>query len=349
MKQFSLAVLFATLLSGAIACQPSPSTDESSSPASNELPGEGITVKPIQTNVREEYFSAEIVRIALEKLGYEVAEPEEVATPPILYTVLANGDVDYTTMNWEKIHTKFYEKSGGDEKLAKMGVLIGDALQGYQVDKKTAEEHNITSLEQLKDPEIAKLFDSDRDGKADLAGCPPGWGCELVVEHHLDAYDLRDTVEHNQGMYGLLIADTITRYKQGESVLFYTWTPMWVGQVLKPDRDTIWLEVPYTALPEEQGEVSEEETTVDGKNLGFAPERIRITANKKFITANPAAKKLFESIAIPIEDMNAQNFRIREGEDSMEDITRHAEEWIAQNQELFDGWIEEALQVESEN
>ncbi|MBP0021427.1 MAG: glycine betaine/L-proline ABC transporter substrate-binding protein ProX [Cyanobacteria bacterium SBLK] len=348
MKQFSLGVLLATLLSGAIACQPSPSTDESPSSSLNELPGEGIEVQAVHTNDISDYFSTAIINKGLERLGYEIEESAEV-TPGILFVALANKDVDYTAIHWERLHNKFYEKSGGDEKLDKVGAIIAGMVQGYQIDKKTAEEHNITNLEQLKDPEVAKLFDSDRDGKADLAGCPPGWGCELAIEHHLDAYDLRDTVEHNQGAYALIISDTINRYKQGESVLFYTWTPLWVGELLKPGKDTIWLEVPYTALPEEQGNISETETTVEGKNLGFAIERIMITANKEFLAANPAAKQLFELIEIPLEDINAQHLKIREGEDSLEDINRHAEEWIAQNQDLFDGWIEEALQVESKN
>lgn len=348
MKQFSLAVLCATLLSGAIACQPSPSTDASSSPSSTGLPGEGIEVQAVHTTDKTDYFQTAIINKGLEKLGYEIEESAEV-TPGIMFVALANGDVDYTAIHWERLHNKFYEKSGGDEKLDKAGVIITGIVQGYQIDKKTAEEHNITNLEQLKDPEIAKLFDSDRDGKADLAGCPPGWGCELTIEHHLDAYNLRDTVEHNQGDYGLIIADTITRYKKNEPILFYTWTPLWVGETLKLDEDTIWLEVPHTDLPEEQGNISEKETTVEGKNLGFAIDRMRTTANKEFIAANPAAKRLFELIEIPLEDINAQNLKIQEGEDTPEDSIRHAEEWIAKNQELFDSWIEEALQVESKN
>jgi glycine betaine/proline transport system substrate-binding protein len=80
-------------------------------------------------------------------------------------------------------------------------------------------------MEQLQDPEIAALFDTDGDGKANLTGCNPGWGCELVIEHQLDEYGLRDTVQHDQGQYFALIADTITRYEQGEPILFYTWTP----------------------------------------------------------------------------------------------------------------------------
>lgn len=50
--------------------------------------------------------------------------------------------------------------------------------QGYLIDKKTADKYHITNIEQLKDPKIAKLFDANNDGKADLTGCNPGWGCE---------------------------------------------------------------------------------------------------------------------------------------------------------------------------
>lgn len=34
-----------------------------------------------------------------------------------------------------------------------------------------------------------------------------------------------------------------------------------------------------------------------------------------------------------------ESFRIKNGEDKPKDIRPHAEEWIKQNQNLFDGWI----------
>ena len=76
------------------------------------------------------------------------------------------------------------------------------------------------------------MFDSNDDGKADLTGCTPGWGCEAVINHQIKAYGLDKTVEHNQGNYAAMIADTITRYKEGKPMLYYTWTPYWVSDVL---------------------------------------------------------------------------------------------------------------------
>ena len=59
------------------------------------------------------------------------------------------------------------------------GYLVNGAAQGYLIDKKTADQYKITNIAQLKDPKIAKLFDTNGDGKADLTGCNPGWGCEV--------------------------------------------------------------------------------------------------------------------------------------------------------------------------
>ena len=306
-----------------------------------ELPGAGVSVTPGYI-VLEEKFQTEIINIGLEKMGYTIDEEKELEAAP-LHIEVANGGIDFMTAHWENIHKEFFEESGGDEALERVGIIIENAVQGYLIDKATADEHNITNLEQLTDPKIAALFDSDGDGNANLTGCTTGWGCELVIEHHLDAYGLRNTVQHDQGKYFALIADTITRVKQNEPVLYYTWTPLWLGGVLVPDKDVVWLEVPFTDLPDAQGDVSAAETTVNGKNLGFAVEQIYTMANQEFVDNNPAAAKLMSLVQLPIDDVSAQNQLMQDGEDSLDDIRGHAEAWVAKNQATFDGWVKEAM------
>ncbi|MFD2883894.1 hypothetical protein ACFS4T_19245 [Pseudomonas lini] len=45
------------------------------------------------------------------------------------------------------------------------------------------------------------------------------------------------------------MADTIARYKQGKSILYYTWVPQWISGVLVEGKDVVWLTVPRTDLP----------------------------------------------------------------------------------------------------
>ena len=311
--------------------------------SAGDLPGKGVTVRPVDQGLVEEQFQYEVLIAGLEELGYKV-EPILHMSEGVVnaHVAVGQGDAHFYAVHWDPLHMAFYQKIGSD-KLEKVGMLTPGSLQGYLVDKKTADKHNVTSVGQLKDPAIAKLFDANGDGKADLAGCTPGWGCERVIEHHMDAYDMRKTVTHNQGSYFPLIADTISRYKAGKSILYYTWTPLWVSGVLVPGKDVTWLTVPFTSLPDER---TEKDTTLpDGRNLGFAVNTVRVIANKKFLKDNPAAKRFLELAAISIDDVNAENLLNRNGEKSEKDIKRHAKEWVAKNRAEFDRWIKEALKA----
>lgn len=291
----------------------------------------------------EGLFQTEIVNIGLERLGYDVGKVKHMDIPQ-MHVAVGTGEAEFVAVHWEPLQNTFFEQSGGTDTMTKLGVLVAGAGQGYLIDKATAEAHGITNVEQLKDPEIAKLFDSDGDGKADLAGCPPGWGCERVIEHHMDAYGLRDTVTHNQGQFMAMAADSVARFKAGEPILYYTYTPLWVSQVLRPGEEVVWLEVPFTSLPDMTDEEAANAPTKleDGRNVGFTMNDIRIIASNDFLEENPSARRFFELVTVPIADVNAENLLIEEGEKEFEDIRRHAEEWVAAHEAEFSAWVEEA-------
>ncbi len=198
-------------------------------------------------------------RLLLEELGYEVEGPTTMENEAF-YTSVAEGRVDLWVNGWFPLHRTYLDAFGSAAEptdpesdggpIVPLGRQVKEgALQGYLIDKRTAEAHGIDSLDDLRDPDIARIFDRDGDGKADLIGCNEGWGCAAGIEHHLDAYDLRDTVEHIQGDYSPLMGNLLERYEAGEPILFYTWTPNWTVGALKPGDDVIWLQVPFPALP----------------------------------------------------------------------------------------------------
>ncbi|MGM6801307.1 glycine betaine/L-proline ABC transporter substrate-binding protein ProX [Escherichia coli] len=304
-----------------------------------DLPGKGITVNPVQSTITEETFQTLLVSRALEKLGYTVNKPSEVDYN-VGYTSLASGDATFTAVNWTPLHDNMYEAAGGDKKFYREGVFVNGAAQGYLIDKKAADQYKITNIAQLKDPKIAKLFDTNGDGKADLTGCNPGWGCEGAINHQLAAYELTHTVTHNQGNYAAMMADTISRYKEGKPVFYYTWTPYWVSNELKPGKDVVWLQVPFSALP---GDKNADTKLPNGANYGFPVSTMHIVANKAWAEKNPAAAKLFAIMQLPVADINAQNAIMHDGKASEGDIQGHVDGWIKAHQQQFDGWVNEAL------
>ena len=61
-------------------------------------------------------------------------------------------------------------------------VMKKGGLQGYLIDKKSADSLGIKSVMDIK--KHAAKFDSNGDGKADMIKRPPGWGCEKQITKH---------------------------------------------------------------------------------------------------------------------------------------------------------------------
>jgi len=316
--------------------------------AAHHMPGEGVEVNPARATWNTGYFQEALVRAGLKELGYDVKQPKELQNP-LFYQSVMLGDVDYWANGWFPNHVSQMPKRS-EERVEVVGYVVkAGGLQGYLVSKKHVEQFNIQSLDDFKRPEVKEAFDSNGDGKADLTACPPGWGCEKVITHHFDVYDLDDHINPIKAGYSASMADTMARYKAGEPIFFYTWAPNWTIGMLKPGEDVMWINVPEIK-PKESQMVGKDRMTVSGiegavsdpLKAGFVVSDIQVVANKKFLEANPAAKKFFEVFTLPLSDINVQNTKMENGEKSQDDIERHAQEWIAANQDKWNDWLNEA-------
>src|SRR5690606_24097399 len=113
--------------------------------------------------------------------------------------------------------------------------------------------------------------------------------------------------------YSASMADAVAAYREGTPILFYTWTPNWTVDTLKPGEDVMWIEVPEVNLPEAIADLADAATlsgvtgcVADPCKLGFPANDIRPVVNSAFLEDNPAIKVLLEEASLPIEDIFAQ-------------------------------------------
>lgn len=334
----SLAIPFAALLS---LSPPVCAADQAK-------PGEGVTVTPARCTWDTGFFHESLLRRALAELGYEVEEPK-ILTNPLFYASVTQGTIDFWANSWFPNQLPQLPKNF-DETAAAYGYVVkAGGLQGYLVDAKHQKEFNITSLADFKRPEVKRAFDRDGDGKADLFGAPDGWKVTEAMAHHIKAYGLEDHVNLKKASYNALFADVMGTYAEGKGVLFYTWTPNWSVYKLKPGEDVVWINVPeIDPLPEFADSADKmiasgvAGAVSDPIKLGFVINDIRIVANKEFTAANPAARKLFEIFRISVADISAQNAKMKNGENKMDDIERHVDEWIAAHRQTWRSWLDQA-------
>lgn len=287
------------------------------------------------------HFQDAIYQLLLTELGYEVIQAGDLS-PELFYPALADGaHTDLWANGWQPDHNAFLAREDVIGRVTPIGYQVkGGAIQGYLIDKATADQYGITSIMDMKKPEIAALFDTQGDSKADLTGCNIGWACGKRIEMHLNEFGLKESINHLRDDHSLLMTEVVSRHQQGQPVFFYTWTPNWTGNQLVPGEDVVWITVPeQTDAPAIEGVIG---CTEDPCSMGFVANDLRAMANTKWLEANPTAAALLELIEIPVADISAQNERMFEGENSEEDVMRHAEAWVEAHRQQVDEWLEAA-------
>lgn len=318
------------------------------------LPGDGKSIKFARSDsLGANYVQDAILVEGLKKLGYEV-KVTTLGTTPALQAA-AQGDLDMVSdLNMPQTEAS-YVKVKDRVSLVNDGSIISGGTNGYLVDKKTAEAYKLTGIDQLKDPKIAALFDTNGDGKADMPSCDPGWRCGDVVDFQIQKFGLKDTVQPVRAKYEVLLAETFARFKRGEPILVYAWTPSWVTDTLKPGTDTVWLPIPFDALPD--GITAQNGHLVKGV-VGCAggqdPCRMttgswnwKMGVNNDFLKNNPAIAKLVQQARWPTSTW--ANWETGLNKDKSDRaLAKLGQDWIAQNQATFDGWVAEAAKAATE-
>jgi glycine betaine/proline transport system substrate-binding protein len=300
----------------------------------------GAKVTALKPAIAEEGFQMYIVAEVLKKMGHDVEISNDVDYGIAFQTIANNAksdDVYFMASHWDPLQNGMVKSVNTDGQLVKFSKYISNCAQGYLIDKKTADKYNIKYINDLNKPEIAKLFDNDENGKADLTGCNAGWGCEKVIEHQLDALNLRDNIEHKQGSYAALMANTIANYKSGKSILYYTWTPYWVSGKLVPGKDVVFLQVKNSSHPE-----GISTKLSNGADYGFAINSQKIVANASVTTKHKDIAKLFDIIKLSVNDVSGQNMLMANGQNKEKDIKRHVQTWLKTNKTIVDAWVKEA-------
>ncbi|MFW2381255.1 MAG: glycine betaine/L-proline ABC transporter substrate-binding protein ProX [Acidimicrobiales bacterium] len=294
-------------------------------------------------------MQAEVYAQLLEELGYQVDRGTDLA-PSEFYPELAAGTYDFWANSWPIVHDKFFDAPSDD------GGLIGDrisyvgqqmpvgGLQGILVDVATADRLGISSLDDIaENPDIRAEFDTDGDGRAEIAGCDEGWGCEAVIDALIEDNGWADVLVQMKGVHGELFTQQVARAEAGEPVLAYVWTPGPFITELTPGENAVWLGVKNPS-PDQAvaADLPEDQCRLSPCTMGFSPSDIVVAANNDFLAREPAAAELLNQVKISVLDVSFQNLKMGNGEDTPTDIARHASEWIQSNRSDVDRWLTQA-------
>lgn len=152
------------------------------------------------------------------------------ATTEVMQPALPIGDLHVNMELWRVNIQDWYDENVANGSIVDVGAVFESTGQGWYIPRYTAEEHDIWSVEDLKDPTIAQLFQDPEDpDKGVWVNCIVGWGCQKVMRVKATSYGLDEYYNVIEpGTSAGLDAAIASAYERGEPILSYYWEPTWI-------------------------------------------------------------------------------------------------------------------------
>ena len=244
------------------------------------------------------------------------------------------GDIDVHPDVWlpnQQSFTDKYVKGTGKVALSENSY---EGKQSFCVSKDFSEKAGVTSIFDLARPEIAKMMDSDGNGKGEIWIGAPGWASANVNQVKVRDYGLMPFMEPIRADQSVMTATVGDSIKKGIGYAFYCYSPhaIWF------QHDIVRLEEPafdpakYKALqPSDDPDWFENSKVMTEDAL----KQVQIAYSKSLAERSPAITDLLKNIKLTGEDVSNFAFEIEGGKPAAE----VAKAWVAANSARVDKWL----------
>ncbi|WP_158774223.1 ABC transporter substrate-binding protein [Cobetia sp. L2A1] len=278
--------------------------------------------------------TSNILKVVMENyLGLDVAMQN--GTNAVIFEAMDKGTIDVHPEVWlpnqQSLHDK-YVKERGTVVQDMNGV---EATQGVCVTKAVSEQYGITSIYDLTDPDIAKLFDRNGDGYGEMWAGPPAAASSTVERIKAKSYGYDQTMKLYELDETLFVAELSASDTANKPLVFFCYSPHQMFQMYDlvhleepPHNDKTWHIVQPTDDPD----------WLEKSNADSAwPEAsLYIHYAKSLETRAPSAARLLSHVKLSLEQINDMSYALTVDK---KDPEAYAEEWVANHEDLVESWL----------
>lgn len=191
----------------------------------------------------------------------------------------------------------------------------------------------VSSIEDLKNPEIAAMFDTDGDGLGEYWAGDVTWASTKRWQVKFKSYGLDGLWEPNIVSGDTFKAGLAAAYAASQPQLFYYWTP-----------EALHVQYDLTPLEEPARFDGCEQLDLDAENwLEVSEFECEGSSNNVYIAYSASLEKRNPAVAAMLSRMQLTGDEVGLWIQQMFELKRDpaevAEEWIADNQDLVSSWV----------
>ncbi len=191
----------------------------------------------------------------------------------------------------------------------------------------------VSSIEDLNNPEIAAMFDTDGNGKGEYWAGDVTWASTKRWQIKFKSYGLDDLWEPNIVSADTFKAGLEAAYTSEQPQLFYYWTP----EALHVKYDLTALEEPGRTEGCEDVDLDAEDwLEVSTFDCVIASNDIYVAYSSSLEERNPEVAGMLSRVQFTGDEINGWIVEMFENKRDPREV---AEDWIADNKETVNSWI----------
>ncbi len=278
--------------------------------------------------------TAHVLKVVMEdNLGLEVELQN--GTNPVVFEAMDSGAMHVHPEVWLPNQANLHDKFVKEKKTVKANPNGVAAFQGMCVTKHTAESTGIKKLSDLTNPDMAKKFDTDGDGKGEIWIGASGWASTNVEKIRAKSYGYSETMNLKEMDETLALAEVDNAVAQKKPIVFFCYTPHHMFAL----HELVILDEPkYDAAkwkviqPTDDPEWLEKSSAPVAWDLAY----LHIYYAAELESKSPAAAQLLSKVKLDTDTVSRMTFALVV---EKQDPAAYAKKWVAENAKIVDSWL----------
>ena len=278
--------------------------------------------------------TAHVLKVVMEdNLGLEVELQN--GTNPVVFEAMDAGAMHVHPEVWMPNQVNLNNKFVKEKKSVKMNPngVAGD--QAMCVTKGTAERTGIANLSELSNPDMAKNFDTDGDGKGEIWIGAAGWASTNVEKIRAKSYGYSETMNLKEMDETLALAEVDNAVAQKKNIVFFCYTPhhMFALHELVILKEPAYDEAKWKVIqPTDDPEWLEKSSAAVAWNTAYLHIHYAAALEK----SQPAAAKLLSQVKLDTDTVSAMTYALVV---EKKDPAEFAKKWVSENSSAVDSWL----------